>query len=75
MKTDLEDFYAEQKKLIEEIKSDKLSCLEAQSRCKELWKLIPSDLLVNPFRLNDLMKEKYGNSPDWNYSKVFNITV
>lgn len=71
MEVNLENYYTEEKILIEEIKQDKLSCLEAQNRCEELWKLIPNNTHVNPLVLNNLMKEKYSNSSDWNYSKIF----
>lgn len=71
MKTNLENYYIEKKRLVEEIRTNKLNCLEAQIRCKDLWKLIPSDTYINPFTVNNLMEEKYSNSPDWNYSKKF----
>ena len=65
METNLENYKTERDVLVTEIKSGKLSCLEAQSRCNELWKLIPSNIDLNDVMLNSLMKEKYGNSPDW----------
>jgi len=75
IKTNLETYYKEEKRLAEEIRQEKLNCLEAQIRCKELWKLIPNNVLINPIELNNLMEEKYSDSPDWNYSKKFKIKI
>jgi hypothetical protein len=75
METNLENYYREEKILIEEIRTGKLNCLEAQSRCKELWKLIPYDVHINSLTLDNLMEEKYSNSSDWNYSKNFKIII
>ena len=73
MKNDLEDYFIAQKALIEEIKADKLTCLEAQDRCISLWRLVPPNVILDSFTLNSLMKEKYGNSPDWNYGVIITI--
>lgn len=62
METNLETYYKEEKILIDEIRQGKLNYLEAKIRCEKLWKLIPSDVHINPFTLTNLMEEKYNNS-------------
>ena len=72
----MDDFDKEERILYDEISQDKLTFAEASERCKKLWDLVPVDVDVNPVRLNILMKEKYGNDPDWNkYSKTYRINV
>jgi hypothetical protein len=74
MKT-LDKYYIEEQKLFHEVRSNKLTCLEAILRCNELWKLIPNNISMNPFELNQLMEHKYSKSPDWNYGLTFKILI
>lgn len=71
----LDKYYIEQEKLIKEITEDRLTCKEAQERCTELFKLIPATMLLSPRTLNDLMKSKFENDPDYTYSKKYTIVV
>lgn len=75
MDDDLVEYRKAAKILYEEIAADKLTYKEAHERCKMLWKLIPYNIDINPVALNQLMKEKYSNDPDWTYSKTFTIFV
>ena len=72
----LDAFDIEERILYDEISQDKLTFAQANERCSKLWDLIPIDVDVNPVRLNNLMKEKYDNDPDWNkYCKTFKIKI
>jgi hypothetical protein len=75
MEADLRNYFLEEKRLVEKIRSNKLNCLEAQNKCKELWKLVTINILINPYTLNNLMEEKYSQSPDWKYSKKFEVNI
>ena len=59
--------------LIDDLKKYKLTYLEAQQRCDDLWKLIPNNFDVNTVVLNELMKNQFLNDPDWRYSKTYTI--
>lgn len=62
--------------LIEDIKSDKLSLIEARQRCKELYATIPIHYSINERELESLMEEKYKNDPNWiNTRRIFYIPI
>lgn len=72
----LNKYNKEERILINDLSQNKLTLTEARERCSKLWKLIPVDVDLNPIMLNNLMKEKFGNDPDWNkYCKTFKINV
>ena len=64
-------------KLCDDISNDKLTFYEALARCHELWELIPKDIDVNNVRVNNLMKEKFGELDEYkkHYSKTFMIDI
>jgi len=65
IENDLDEYEIEEQRLIKDIEQDKITFGEATERCTKLWGLIPSNYTVSPFRLTNLMKEKYSNNPDW----------
>jgi len=72
----LDKYKIEEEILYKEIKEDKLTLTEARERCSKLWELIPTTMDLNPFALNNLMKEKYGNDPEFNkYTQTFTIPI
>jgi hypothetical protein len=76
MEIDLVKYNTEESILFDDILNNKLSLNDARERCVKLWKLIPYDTDINPVRLNNLMKEKYGNELDfYKYSKIYTINV
>lgn len=64
-------------KFCDDISNNKLTFYEALARCHELWDLIPNDCDVNNVRLNNLMKEKFGELDEYkkHYSKTFVIDI
>jgi len=75
MELTLDKYHIEEAKLIKEISENQLSCIEAQEQCKELFKLIPPEIIYNPRSLNDLMKQKFENDINWSYGKKYLIVV
>lgn len=74
LEKNLDKFDIEERILFKEIEADKLTLTEARERCSKLWELIPTDMDLNPVGLNNLMKEKYGNDPEFHkYSQTFTI--
>jgi len=72
---ELKEFREEYSKLIDEIKNDQLTYEEAQIRCDEMWGLVPAHILVSSRTLHTLMKEKYGDNPNWRYDRIFTLFV
>lgn len=73
MEDTLEKYRLEQAKLIKEITEDRLTCKEAQERCEKLFQLLPAIIILNPQTLNELMKSKFQNNPDWSYGKIYYV--
>jgi hypothetical protein len=63
---DLKKYKEAESQLMHEIFGLELTYEQALERCKQLWELIPSNIDLNPVALNKLMKETYGNHPDFN---------
>lgn len=71
---ELNEYYREELKLVNDINDNKLTFNEANIRRNNLWDLIPSNIFLNSVRLNELMKEKFSDDPDWNKNiTTFNI--
>jgi hypothetical protein len=76
METNLRKYNKGQKILIDKLSNGKYTYAEATERCSKLWNLIPSCMEVNPVRLNNLMKERFGSDPDWSkYCMTFKIDI
>jgi len=74
METNLNEYNKGSKILIDELLKGTYNLTEAQEQCSKLWNLIPSDIQLNPYRINTLMKERFGTDPNWNkYCKKFKI--
>jgi len=65
--SDLNKYYVEESILIKDIENNKLTLSEVRERCGKLFSLIPNNISLNPVRLENLIKEKYSNNP--NYEK------
>jgi len=72
-----EKYHIAEARLCDDISNDKLTFYEALARCHELWELIPSKYDRNSVRLNNLMKEKFGELDEYkkHYSKTFTIDI
>jgi hypothetical protein len=76
METNLDKYNDEETKLIEDIQNNDLSYNDVKERCYKLWDLIPIDYNINPIKLNDLLKEKYGNELEFNkHDRIFKIDI
>lgn len=65
MEINLEKYYKMELVLVNEILENKLTLNQVRERCNELWELIPTDVSINPVRLDNLIKDKHENDPDW----------
>ena len=64
----MKEYNIEADKLIEEIQNNELTYKEVKERYNQIIKLIPIDVDIDYFKLNDLIKEKFQNDKD--YSKI-----
>lgn len=75
MGTNIEKYFEQEKALIEEIQSGKLTYKQARDKCNELYNLIPIDYEVNPAGLQNAMTEAYPNILDHSEKRIYKIPV
>ena len=69
----LEEYSKEEEKLFNEM--DNLTYEETSVRLKELWKLIPYNIDLNPVRLKNKVAVLYGDDPKYMEDKEKNTFV
>jgi len=72
----LGNYHKLHKALYQDLLDDKLTYVEAHERYKLMCDAIPVEFMINSFELNLLMKERFGNTPEWkSNNKVYKIDV
>ena len=61
----IEKFRIAMNELIDDVKCGKLTLEQAHKRANQAGKLVPDNYLIETRYFNKLMKETYGNEPEW----------
>lgn len=73
MNNELKPYREQEAILIKDIENNELTYSQVSERLNDLYKLIPSNISLNPVRLNNLIIEKYSDDPDWKKERENNI--
>lgn len=76
IQTTLPQFYEAEKSLYQDLLEKKLTYSEATIRYSEMCNFIPSNVSINPFRLNQVIKEQFGHTEEFQRNrKIYTIKI